>query len=176
MPETRVIRSAQELRITPAEHKAALEVREMFAKNKFHHDPDLIVEEPNGFNMNVAHDEGSEGSCGTTACIGGWMFAAMRRDRVAPCVTAHHYVANLCSPALVPLFYPFCDQKRRDIPDEDGKSYDFDYELIPPEFALKAMDNFLATGNPNWPEATGACSTSSSILPAPSRLLECKRT
>ena len=149
---TRTVLSPDRLGIKHYEHRALLEIRGLFASNTFIHDPDQCVDKPDGFNMNVSLDEGD---CGTTGCIGGWMFAAMQRDRAAPCVTAHGYVSNYRSQALGPLFFPFCDIKMRDLLDQDGSTYDFPFDLLPPAFALAAIDNFLATGDPDWPSATG---------------------
>ncbi|ARQ95437.1 hypothetical protein [Bradyrhizobium phage BDU-MI-1] len=137
--------SAEQLKIRPAELKALLEIRELFAKGVFHHDASLDLEKPDGFNMNVIDQENE---CGTTCCIGGWMFRAMQRDRTLPdrCYLAQDYVATNRSKALVPLFHPFRDQ--------DGQwldvDIDFPYELIPPAYALAAIDNVLTTGDPDW--------------------------
>jgi hypothetical protein len=144
--------SHKALGITQAEHRALLEIRELFAGDQFHHDPGQCLDRPNGFNMNVAMDEGE---CGTSGCIGGWMHAAMTRDHTAPCVRVSEYVNSGRSRALGPLFYPFTDHNFRDLKDQDGQSWDFPYELIPPVYALKAIDNFLSTGDPDWPSACG---------------------
>jgi hypothetical protein len=149
MSDTRmVVLSAQALHITPAEHKAALEIRELFAKDVFTHDPDLDLEKPDGFNMNIPRDFSD---CGTTCCIGGWMFLAMRRERTAPCERLGDYVNRLRSRMLGPLFLPFTDINGRTF-DED---YDFPFELMTPKMALAAIDNFFATGDPNWPLVCG---------------------
>jgi hypothetical protein len=148
----RAVLSAARLGIAPYEHKAALEIRELFASGKVWHDPDLENLKPDGFNMNTVV---SEDECGTTACIGGWMFLAMVRDRTNPCVTAYQYVHKYRSTALGPLFFPFTDFNGRSLLDECDQEYDFPFELMPPEFALAAIDNFLATGDPNWPAVTG---------------------
>lgn len=139
------ILSAEQLQIRPAELKALLEVRELMAKGVFHHDPDVDLEKPDGFNMNVTDQESH---CGTTCCIGGWMFRAMQRDRTLPerCYLAHEYVQQRRSRSLIPLFHPFRDQNGDWIDDD----VDFPYELIPPAMALAAIDNFLMTGDPNW--------------------------
>ena len=142
--------SADALGIRPTEHKALLEVRGLFANNVFHHDPDVDLEKPDGFNMNVSFEQGS---CGTTACIGGWMFEAMRRDRTAPCHNAHSYLTYHSSDALGPLFWPFKNRNGTEVLDWTGDTYDFPPDLIPPAYALAAIDNFLATGDPDWPAA-----------------------
>ena len=148
----RVVLSPDRLGILPYEHKALLEIRGLFAAGKFWHDPDSELLKPDGFNMNTIV---VEGDCGTTCCIGGWMFLAMQRDRTAPCISAYQYVHKYRSQALCQLFMPFIDFHGKDLRDQHGQSYDFPYELMPPAFALTAIDNFLATGNPNWPAVTG---------------------
>jgi hypothetical protein len=45
--------SAKSLQITNGEHKAILEIRELFAAGTFRHDPGLDLKKPDGFNMNV---------------------------------------------------------------------------------------------------------------------------
>ncbi|MEH2517408.1 hypothetical protein V1279_002981 [Bradyrhizobium sp. AZCC 1610] len=144
----------QELGITYPEYKALIEIRELFANNKFDHDQHVDMTSGNGFNMNCIV---SEGECGTTACIGGWMFLAMERDRTLPvgCFRAFQYVQSYRSAALGPLFFPFCNREMRDLLDQHGQNYDFPFELVTPAMALQAIDNFLTTGNPNWPEVTG---------------------
>jgi hypothetical protein len=143
-----LVLSAQALQIKPAEHKAILEIRELFAKDVFVHDPDLELAKPDGFNMNIPMDSSE---CGTTCCIGGWMFKAMERDRTAPCVHIGDYVNNVRSSALGPLFLPFTNVNGATF---DG-DYDFPLELMTPKMALAAIDNFLATGDPNWPLVCG---------------------
>jgi hypothetical protein len=145
--ERRLVLSAQGLHITPAEHKAILEIRGLFASNTFHHDPDLDLEVPDGFNMNIIEDSSE---CGTTCCIAGWMFKAMERDRTAPYARVADYVRTYCSKVLSPLFHPFTDINGKWLDDNWGQAYDFPYELIPPKYALAAIDNFLATGDPDW--------------------------
>ena len=154
MPDRRPFLSAAALEITPAEHKAAIEIRGLLAADKFHHDPDVDVDKPNGFNMNVSLEEGE---CGTTGCVGGWMFLVMQRDRTLPanCYRAHDYITKYRSRALSPLFYPFTNRNFRDLLDQHGEAYDFPFDLLPPAYAATAIDNFLTTGDPNWPEVTG---------------------
>jgi hypothetical protein len=152
MTKTQVVLSAKALGISQTEHSAALEVRELFVSGKLHHDKDIENLAPNGFNMNAMV---SKGECGTTCCIGGWMFLVMVRDRTNPCSRSFDYVQKYRSPALAPLFYPFTDIHRRDLLDQQGHSYDFPFEDMPPEFGLAALDNFLTTADPNWPGVAG---------------------
>jgi len=138
---SRLILSAEALHIRPEEHRALLEIRELFARNVFHHDPRANAERPDGFNMN--YPEFST-ECGTTCCIGGWMYHAMDRDRTGRSHTAGAYVNRDRSPALKPLFHP---------PHEEID--DMSYDDITPGAALAAIDSFLATGNPEWQQACG---------------------
>ncbi|WP_315729873.1 hypothetical protein [Bradyrhizobium sp. SZCCHNRI2010] len=142
MTDRRPVLSAFQLGITPAEHKALLEVRELFANGAFHHDWNQDHDRPNGFNMECFFNERS---CGTTACIGGWMWALMKRDGETQALTGHRYVKYDRSLALKNLFWP---------PHEDID--DMSYDDITPGAALLAIDSFLATGNPNWQHAVGA--------------------
>lgn len=129
--------SANALAITDAEYKALLEIRELFADNRFHHDPRVDADKPDGFNMLCPL---AESKCGTTACIGGWMFEAMKRDRTTTARSAGNYVSRDRSNALRPLFYPFIDDPDVDCP----------YDVITPDAALAAIDNFLSIGDPDW--------------------------
>jgi hypothetical protein len=138
---SRIVLSAAELRIHPAEHRALLEIRELFSNGIFHHDPGAEADQPDGFNMDYSE---RETECGTTCCIGGWMYRAMQRDRTARSPRAHTYVNKDRSEPLAHLFHP---------PFEDID--DMAYSDITPGAALAAIDSFLATGNPNWQHACG---------------------
>jgi hypothetical protein len=138
---SRLILSAAALDIDDAEHRAMLEIRELFANGIFHHDVDAEADKPDGFNMDYPD---RETECGTTCCIGGWMFRAMQRDRTTRSLNAGTYVSKDRSPALAYLFHP---------PFEDID--DMAYSDITPGAALAAIDSFLATGNPNWQHACG---------------------
>lgn len=135
------ILSAQALEITPSEHRALLEIRGLFAAGTFQHDPSGDAEHPDGFNMNFP-EHSSE--CGTSCCIGGWMWHALDRDRATAAYSAGDYVNKKSSGALKTLFYP---------PMEDID--DMAYDDITPGAALAAIDSFLATGDPNWRKAVG---------------------
>jgi hypothetical protein len=139
--DTRAVLSATSLQITPGEHRALLEIRDLFAKGVFKHDPDLEADKPDGFNMDQAE---KETDCGTTCCIGGWMWAAMNRDRTSSSPSAGLYVSRDRSYALRPLFYPDHDEID-----------DMAYSDITPGAALAAIDSFLATGHPDWYRACG---------------------
>ncbi|WP_316196661.1 hypothetical protein [Bradyrhizobium sp. SZCCHNS3053] len=139
--ETRLVLSPAELGIEPAEHKALLEIRERLAGGNFYHDWQGHAEKANGFNMEYPE---RETDCGTTCCIGGWMWVAMDRDRTTDSCTAGRYVARDRSHALGPLFYP-----------PQSEIDDMPYSDITPLAAVSAIDSFLATGRPDWFKACG---------------------
>lgn len=129
--------SAFELGISDAEHRALLEIRELFAAGNFKHDPEFDRDNPNGFNMAQVEETSK---CGTTCCIGGWMWHAMSRDRTTRHPSANQYVHN-ASDTLSTLFFPDCDE--------------MGWEDITPGAALVAIDMFLTTGEVNWNAACG---------------------
>jgi hypothetical protein len=135
------ILSANNLAITEAEHRALLEVRDLFAKGTFRHDPSAAAEHPDGFNMNFPEHSSK---CGTSCCIGGWVWHAMSRDRTTSASTAGQYVNRDCATALQSLYFP----PLNDIGE-------MDYDDITPGAALAAIDSFFATGDPNWRKACG---------------------
>ncbi|WP_029081194.1 hypothetical protein [Bradyrhizobium sp. th.b2] len=143
----RLILSAEALRIPRAEHRALLEIREHFAAGTFHHDPRNDADRPDGFNMNGAEHESE---CGTTCCIGGWVWRSMDRDRTTKSPTASRYVHHDCATALHPLYFPSFD-------DIDDMAYDD----ITPGAALVAIDSFIATGDPDW---RGACGLDTRVI------------
>src|ERR1700730_10751297 len=121
---TQAFLPARALRIRDAEYQALVEFRQMLVAGTFVHDPECDCEKPEGFNMNIISDYSD---CGTTCCIGGWMFRIMMRD--ATCYFSARdtlYVNHDRSRALIPLFFPFKEES------EDGEEYDFPLELIPP--------------------------------------------
>jgi len=139
--DIRVVLSATALRITPGEHRALLEVRDMFAKGTFKHDPHGDADHADGFNMEYPK---RTTDCGTTCCIGGWVWAVMDRDRATTNPSAGRYVRRDKSYALGALYYP-----------DQGEIDDMAYSDITPGAALAAIDSFLATGNPDWYRACG---------------------
>jgi hypothetical protein len=149
--DVRPVLSPQTLLISPAEHAAILEVRELFATGAFHHDPDCEADKPNGFNMEYP---AWEDECGTTCCIGGWMWKVMSRDWAVSHSTAGAYVKAQRKGSLGPLFFPVF---------ESDDLQDCDYSYITPGAALKAIDSYLATGNPNWDSALGADCTDTTL-------------
>jgi hypothetical protein len=99
----RVVLSYKALGLTEAEHKAVLKFREMLAENKLVLDGSDSPRVPNGFNMNVIVDQDD---CGTTCCIGGWMFLIMTRDGTAPCAKASHFVEYERQPRALSAVLP----------------------------------------------------------------------
>ena len=129
------MKTANELQITMAEYDALRKTRDLLASGKVVWQnrglDGFFVEwgpEPMQFNMNVIRsDEG----CQTVCCIGGWMAHTMgKTDRWE----AIDYVNNRISPALASLCFP-----------EPGLM-----NVIRPEHAVKAIDNFFNTGFPMW--------------------------
>lgn len=133
------IMSANNLAITEAEHRALLEIRGHFAAGTFRHDVEMEADQRDGFNMEQAE---KETKCGTTCCIGGWMYQAMARDRTTRSASATRYVHYDRSDALHPLFFP------EDIDD-------MAYADITPGAALAAIDSFISSGDPDWRKALG---------------------
>jgi hypothetical protein len=96
------------------------------------------------FRMNTACE--ANGHCGTVGCIGGNMGLIMGKDiigaqqYVGRCRDASDTSSDMIgiavkSPALHTLFYP---------PNW------VNYRTITPAQAIKAIDNWLKTGRPNW--------------------------
>ncbi|MGX9944934.1 hypothetical protein ACTG4Q_20950 [Bradyrhizobium denitrificans] len=141
MSDDRKVLSPAALRITDGEHRALREIRDLFANGVFKHDPHADVDKPDGFSMDAAI---RETRCGTTCCIGGWMWHAMDRDRTTQSASATRYVHWEKSQALHALFFP-------DFDDID----DMAYSDVTPGAALLAIDSFLATGDPDWHRACG---------------------
>lgn len=139
------MKSLKFLGITLQELGALLGVRELLKARKLVYLPNpqkgAKLKEVNdgaqGFNMTGAADcVRSRGhDCGTAYCIGGAM-AFLMKDSPA------HYVANV-NGKLKPLFYPnFGDHLHP-------------WANITAKQAVKAIDNFLAYGNPRWDTVVG---------------------
>lgn len=146
--------SAEALNITQVEHDALIDVRDNVLPVLVH-DRDVIIPagheidgKNKGLNMSIVLDEES---CGTTACIAGWMYVSMSEHGVKPDGNAFAYGTHLRSPALAPLFMPMTDREGRDLLDEYGLPFDFPYEHIDVDIVKSAIDNFLTTGNPDYP-------------------------
>lgn len=85
------------------------------------------IKAPNFCMSSACYREG----CGTVACIGGWMGLKLGMDERK----ARDFVDN---PRLEKLFYPYGIMS---------------WGQITPSQAVRAIDNFLATGDPNWSQA-----------------------
>lgn len=83
------------------------------------------------FNMSVAI---GEADCGTVGCIGGWMAANMG---LTPSQAQAYVYGFEGRGKFNELFFPSVDN-------------DTSYAKITPRQAVKAIDNFLKTGNPRW--------------------------
>jgi hypothetical protein len=154
---------ASQLRITENELKALLWTRELIATGQMRHDPAETREFAYGFNMNFSLSGDGE-LCGTTGCIGGWMYLFMQRNRMEPAFlngqqngwcSAMSYVHKHKSAALHELFYPLATSDAYGNPLLGNCGADIDYPAIPPEWALEAIDNFLTAGAPEWDVVTG---------------------
>lgn len=135
------MKTAEELEITYEEYEALKQVKCLL-------DTGTIPEE--NFNMKFFFD--GEQDCGTVCCIGGWMQVLMGLGNVKtrqksllqhPLTDVQFYLrAKLkCgedSSALDPLFYPIVK--------------DIAWDQISKTQAIQAIDNFLETGDPKWPE------------------------
>lgn len=158
------MRTAQELQITQTELDALIKVRDQLAKGAFAHgNPWDAVPAPNVFNMGWGAKQLQDAStgeyrCGSTCCIGGWMHVHMAGPMRAndqgyifvDVDRANAYVNHDKSPVLHPLFFPLqSDQFGTELPGYEDVSVS--YTDITPEHAIRAIDNFLETGDPDWP-------------------------
>lgn len=145
----------EELGITPKELAALLMVREMLATHSVEWTGIKMLDESfvNKFNMAVPVAD----DCGTECCIGGWMYVFMQPELkrkngvfvVDDTQDADNYVDGNASEPLTALFYPL--QKGYAGNWIGGYSdASIDYEKIPPELAVRAIDNFLEHGKPDW--------------------------
>lgn len=131
-------------RITFQELGAVLGTRALLAGGHIKHASTSIpVPGAHVFNM---HEACLSRDCGTVACIGGTMGLLMglptdwRNVDARNPTSVKHYVGNgfmhgAHSPALKTLFFP---------------PSNIDWDLITNKIAVKAIDNWLATGRPSW--------------------------
>ncbi len=115
------------LKISDEEFVALVSVLGMLERSELTHRPALDPHGDDGFNMGTV---GSKTSCGTVACIGGWVAFLNGKslyEAVQYVYRAHGRLKN--------LFYP---------PER------FDYDDITTEQAAMAIRNFLTTGAPRW--------------------------
>ena len=119
-----------ELGVTAEEHTALIAVLGMLERGELVHSS-RNHSIPDGFNMGTCGY-----SCGTTACIGGWVAALVGKDQV-------NYVhSHFCGSPIRSLYWP----------NKDGIPED-KYSGITPAQAAFALRSFLSTGKPNWAEA-----------------------
>lgn len=139
------MKTAEELGLNSDEYEALKQVRCLL-------DTGTIPEE--NFKMN--HWFYTEYSCGTVACIGGWMQVLLGTQNPSELLANHpftdqvaYHEAALCSVRsgtfyegkpnrLHELFFPLIPRHK--------------WRYITPQQAVKAIDNVLETGRPNWEE------------------------
>lgn len=124
--------TARKLGLTKKELEALLAVRDGLASGAYKHVrnfSDTKSKKPM-FNMTQAC---VSDSCGTIGCIGGWMARQMGLNEIE----AHDYVYETPGKTY-DLFFP--------------KGLNGDWDKITPKQAVKAIDNFLETGDPKWPQ------------------------
>lgn len=135
---------------TQEEYDALLKTRELLADGCLtHRNTFSVPDDPKkpGFNMDTTCDVVTDHSCGTVACIGGWMSLHMNggTDRMAEGMSptkkqendSDQYVAHGgCGRAFYDLFFP---------------GYELDYSSITQKQAVQAIDNFIMNrGDPGW--------------------------
>lgn len=135
--------------VSQKNYEALLEARELIANECVKHDDGGDGwREKTGFNMNKTC---TTHSCGTVACIGGWMGLSL-------------YGANdLISAGMKPTHNQI--RRTRDFVEDGGDRGEF-YDLFYPPSSLyydhienseavKAIDNFIQTGHPDWEKVCG---------------------
>lgn len=159
------MKTAEELYITQEEYDALLWVREKLASGKIEHSSHVRAHDGgvhNMFNMSVAS---APYSCGTVACIGGWMSLKMQdvadaaiednlKLRWITTAHANNYVGSYAG-----------DNEHREANGRDGRSQlgrlfypkeTLAWDPITPAQAVRAIDNYLETGQPRWEEIVAA--------------------
>lgn len=129
----------EKLRITFRELGALLGTRNMLAANLLEHDGQYHSDADDSHRFDMSTQCKVNG-CGTISCIGGTMAFIMGIDEIDYVGTGFTHGNH--SPVLRSLFFP------TDLP----MSVD-NWHKITPAQAVKAIDNFLNTGKPNWVEA-----------------------
>ncbi|TNC14888.1 hypothetical protein FF100_04735 [Methylobacterium terricola] len=147
MLDESAILSAKRLGLSEEELNALIQTRRMLAEAKIGHAPG---EGMAGFNMNY---QAKRWDCGAACCIGGHMSLLMQgvpsSDGVfvltrEEAITAGDYVNRReFDHVLSPLFFP---RELEELDNDIGGLWD----KITPEMAVRAIDSFLLTGNPNW--------------------------
>lgn len=153
---TRTTLSSEELGISPELFEALKRVRYGLANNLMRHVPyEDEIEIPRRFNFNMAYSGREAYNCGTIACIGGWAYIIMNgtRDHDGTYKYDNKAVSDFVyrppTPQLRDLFFPGSQNGRDEVNWGVNK---YNYKTITPEQAVKAIDNYLNTGDANWQE------------------------
>lgn len=137
-------KTAEELKITQEQFCALIKVREALADGTLVWVGDDQVQArklsgANVFNMSRWHEQHT---CGTVGCIGGWSgFFAGERNHGDLWQGAKELRYGS---GIKELFFPFGGSNGSNGPA---------WSTLKPQHAVRAIDNFLKTGNPNWKEA-----------------------
>ena len=154
MLDESAILSARRLGLSLKERQALIETRNMLAGERIPYASDYGKP---GFNMNY---EAQRYECGAACCIGGHMSLLMQGVQASGGVfrltpeeadTASDYVSSKKNSGkkIAALFWP---TELSEI--ESDLAYE--WEAITPKMAVRAIDNFLKTGEPNWADAVSA--------------------
>ena len=145
------MKTATELNLTDQEYAALLSTREKLASGSIPKD-EVGLRKSIPLTFNMAQYCHPRYQCGSAMCIGGFMKLEMmnikplengfynitqaREEAIAD------YVMDSKNPKTDPIYALFFP--------EDDKSFVYDYDDITVEQAVKAIDNFLETGYPDW--------------------------
>ena len=134
----RNFKTAAELRITDETYEAAVRVLGRLERGELaYHDRtgrflDMPPVQGEMLAMSVTH---VDHSCGTVACLGGWIAVEMG----IPKHLIHDFVYEAAPYAMHRLFFPPEDEMTR----------------VTPEMAAQALRNYLSAGDPGWREVLG---------------------
>lgn len=137
-------KTAAELELSEEEYDAHVRVLHMLERGELVHwtwernGPKLADVPPGAKWFNMRYST-LEDSCGTVACIGGWVGLVMGLSELQ----ASEYVSDVGEGARARLYYPhwrggFTEQSRYKITTEE---------------AAQALRNYLTTGEPRWNDA-----------------------
>lgn len=145
--------NAKDLGITESEYDALILVRDLLANGSIEHRSRYFPGEPEQvyFNMNYAkakiitddrtYQERENVDCGTVACIAGWMSIVNHQVRIDKLTELSHPLNN--------LFFP---NELSDYGDDGCFLIESSWGHITVPQAVRAIDNVLNTGEPNWRE------------------------
>jgi hypothetical protein len=138
-------KTASSLRIT-SKQRAALIATKAFLKRGVERAKDVVRSRRNAAPRSVfldMRDDWHPVSCGTACCIGGFMTLHMLRGKLSKTMTISRKESDAISTqvvvdpgALYPLFFP--------------QRYPGPWDEITSAQAVKAINNFLTTGDPKW--------------------------